>query len=130
MNKYLSYVIAFCCLVISGVITYHYVVYIPNKNIKTALQECERLANTRHTMETEQFLTGQIGYVSDLKFVYHKDSNQCVYYSKNGPNQDVNESLVDLFTTKMIAFYTESDGKTYGDKQAFKEVYSNYFQKD
>lgn len=129
MNKYLTYIIGISCILIVGVISYHFVFYIPHKDFLVAQQECEKLANDRYDMETYQFLSNQTSYVSDLKFTYSKQNNQCVYYSKSGPGQEKHELLFDLFTNKTIIFYTEDSGKIYGNKADFNKVYSSYFTK-
>lgn len=129
MNKKLQYVIAFSCLLVAGSIAYYLSVYIPKQNFLAEQRECTKLAEARISKEEEVLFTESNAQVPETKYAYDSKSNQCVFWIKY-TSKDVNETLVDLFTTKGIAFYTIAhDGAKYGDKEDFQNKYNMYFGK-
>ena len=129
MNKKLQYVIAFSCLLVAGSIAYYLSVYIPKQNFLAEQRECTKLAEARISKEEEVLFTESNAQIPETKYIYDNKSNQCVFWIKY-TFKDANETLVDLFTTKGIAFYTDSqDGKKYGDKEDFQKKYNMYFGK-
>ena len=129
MNKKLQYIIAFSCLLVAGSVAYYLSVYIPKQNTITEKRECTKLAEARISKEEEVLLTESNAQVPESKYVYDSKSKQCVFWIKS-TSKDTNETLVDLFTTKSIAWYTDaSDGKKYGDKLDFQKEYNSFFGK-
>ncbi len=129
MNKKLQYVIALSCLLVAGSIAYYLSVYIPKQNTVAEQRECTKLAEARISKEEEVLLTESNAQVPETKYVYDTKSKQCIFWIKS-TTKDTNETLVDLFTTKSIAWYTDTqDGKKYGDKEDFQKKYNYYFGK-
>ncbi len=129
MNKKLQYVIALSCLLVAGSIAYYLSVYIPKQNTVAEQRECTKLAEARISKEEEVLLTESNAQVPETKYVYDTKSKQCIFWIKY-TSKDTNETLVDLFTTKGIVWYTDTqDGKKYGDKEDFQKKYNYYFGK-
>ena len=129
MNKKLQYVIAFSCLLVAGSVAYYLSVYTPRQNYLTEKRECIKLAEERTSKETENTLMEPTAQIPDTKYVYDSKTRQCVFWIKS-TSKDTNETLVDLFTTKSIAWYTNTrDGMKYGDKENFQKKYNSLFGK-
>ncbi len=129
MNKKLQYVIALSCLLVAGSVAYYLSFYIPKQNTVAEQRQCTKLAEARINKEEEVLLTESNAQVPEAKYLYDTKSKQCIFWIKS-TTKDTNETLVDLFTTKSIAWYTDTqDGKKYGDKEDFQKKYNYYFGK-
>lgn len=129
MNKKLQYVIALSCLLVAGSVAYYLSVYIPTQKSLAEQRECAKLAEARISKEEEVLLTESNAQMPETKYIYDSKSNQCVFWIKS-TSKDTNETLVDLFTTKSIAWYTDTkEGVKYGDKDNFQMEYIHYFGK-
>ncbi len=132
MNKYLTYIIGISCIVITGSVAYYFLSYLPNKNILIGQKECHSMALKRFENDKVEL---PVSSLTEPEFVF--DNGQCLYKIQelhSSERTTVHMSyIVDLYTNKQIAGYTESstDGKSTisGDEILFKTVNKKYFDK-